>query len=50
LQIALAYTLSAPFAVLASVGPLSPEELEGVVAVLSLPLTEQQRVFLERAA
>jgi aryl-alcohol dehydrogenase-like predicted oxidoreductase len=47
LQVALAYALAAPFELLASVGPRSTDELDGVAAALELRLTGAERAFLQ---
>jgi len=46
IQVALAYTLSAPFDVAAVVGPRSLEELDSIVGALALCLSEQDYLFL----
>lgn len=46
LQVALAYTLAAPFSILASVGPRSTEELDEIFGALSLQLSEADYAFL----
>jgi len=46
LQIALSHTLSAPFRILASVGPRSIKELEEIIDATSLTLSKEDCVFL----
>jgi len=49
LQVALAYAFAAPFALLASVGPRSTNELDEVIAALSLRLNKMECAFLQES-